>query len=429
MLTHPKIDGILFLIIKLTREESIMPYITGDAKTMKELNKKAILELVRRSKQISQPELSRLTGLTPATILTILEELKEKKLIIEHEPRYRPDGIVRTGRPARYFSINGDGGCVLGISIYKNLCKLSVIDYAAQQRFSSELIFPNETKPISALSAVVEEIEKLKESYDFSHIGIAVPGIIDQKTKIITHGETFLVGLPICQFIQEQCGLPTSLIHNTLALTTYEYIYEESNDTKNLIYIIINEGIGAGMVFDGKLFSGSQGIAVEIGHNFINGGGKQRILNDVSSNKAIKQRIFDRLQQESINIHYKDITSPEDLSIQLIKECYNMGDELTIHVVNEAAGYLGKAVVNLALTLNPDVVVLAGKITEADGFTETVINSIQADPSEAVKAVTSHMRIRQSQNIEETSALAAGVHALTQIGIVPDLSEGFCPGS
>lgn len=407
-----------------------MQYITGDAKTMKELNKKAILELVRRNKQISQPELSRLTGLTPATILAILEELKEKKLIIEHEQGYRPDGIARTGRPPRYFSINGDGGCVLGISIYKKLCKFSVIDYAAQQRFSSELMIPNETKPISALSSIVEEIEKLNNSFGFSHIGIAVPGIIDQKTNIITHGETFLVGLPICQFIEEQCGLTASLIHNTLALTTYEYIYEESNDTKNLIYVIIDEGIGAGMVFDGKLFSGSQGIAGEIGHNFINVSGKQKILNDVSSNKAMKQKIFERLQQEESTCkHYKGITSPDDLSIQLIKDCYNLGDELTIHVVNEAAGYLGRAVVNLALTLNPDVVVLAGKITEASGFTDTVINSIHSDPSEAVKAVTSHMRIRQSQNIDETSALAAGVHALTQIGIVPDLSEGFCPGS
>lgn len=397
-----------------------MSYITGDAKTLKELNKKAIFEFVRSYEYISQPELSQLTGLTPATILSILDELKQEQLIIELEPGFRPDGIARTGRPAKYFSINSDGGCVLGISVYKESCSFSVINYAAEQKYTTQLVLPKDTKPLSGLTAITNEIINLREKHDFSHVSLAVPGIIDMHTDIIIHGESFLVGLPICQYINEQCDIPVSLVHNTLALTKYEYIYGESNDTKNLIYILVDEGIGAGMILNGKLFSGSQGIAGEIGNNYVNISGRQKLLNQVSSNKAIKHKIFDKTQG---NRHpcYQSVLCPEELSIQQIVKAYELGDEVTVQVVNEAAGYLGKFLANLALTLNPDVMVVAGRITETPDFFSTMINSVQSDQSDAIKAVTRHLRIRQSKNLEQTSAIAAGVHALAQLGVSPEL--------
>lgn len=102
-------------------------------------------------------------------------------------------------------------------------------------------------------------------------------------------------------------------------------------------------------------------------------------------------------------------------------KAYELGDEVTVQVVNEAAGYLGKFLANLALTLNPDVMVVAGRITETPDFFSTMINSVQSDQSDAIKAVTRHLRIRQSKNLEQTSAIAAGVHALAQLGVSPEL--------
>ena len=393
-----------------------MSYITGDATTLKELNKAAIFELVRSHQHVSQPELSKLTGLTPATILSILDELKDAQLIIEREPGFRPDGIVRAGRPPRYFSINSDGGAVLGISVDKEFCNFSVINFAAQEELRDQLRLPKDTKPMTALTAISHKINELKSAYPLSHIGLVVPGIIDQQTQIVIHGETFLVGLPICQYIEEQCGIPVSLIHNTLALTKYEYVYGESRDTHNLLYILVDEGIGAGMILNGTLYSGAQGVAGEIGNNVINLSGKKKLLNEVSSNKAIRQKTFEKMRGQK-----HAVSSPEELSIEQIKERYQLGDEPIIKIVNEAAGYLGKFLVNMALTLNPEVIVIGGRITETPGFINTLTNSIHSDPSSASKAVTKHLRIRQSKSIERTSAIAAGVHALAQLGVSPNL--------
>jgi predicted NBD/HSP70 family sugar kinase len=398
--------------------------ITGSTETIKKLNKKAVLELVRKNGPISQPEINEKTDLTPATILNLLEELKNKKFIKEHKNNFKPDGIKKTGRPPKYFSLNKEGGQVLGIGFYKDHCDFVITNYGNEIIHYKEAKLNLKDKPMIWLNNIVKEIENIYKQFNFEHIGISLPGIIDEKSGIIIFSKTMqkLVGIPIAQYINEHLEVPISVVHNTIAKTKAEYWFGKNSLRDNMIYILIEEGVGAGMIFNGQIYCGENGYAGELGHTKINFDGRtNNTLNDYISNSSIVDRVYNKVQNGYKSNYFNKNMSKDDYTMEEILKSVKAGEDEITEVIKEGAGYLGKILSNKVLFLNPSLILIEGIICQMPGFIDIVKNSFLKEDSRTLEEISRNLDIRKASYSKQSRAIAGAVHALCKIGLLPEI--------
>ncbi len=384
---------------------------TGDTADIKKMNRKALLEIVRYHGPISQPKIYNMTNITPTTILSLLEELKSDNLIFQHDTSYRPDGITKSGRPPKYFSLNKNGKFVLGISVSNNIWEYTVVNLANEICLSKtcKVEINDPIKQIEDCKKVIKEV--LKE-FDIDHIGISVPGVVDEEKGMIIDGNSVLRGLPLKYLINREIKIPVVVVHNTLALSVCEFLIGEHALTDNVLYIYISEGVGAGMIFNGKAYSGADNYAGELGSTIINPGSNKSVtLNSFISNKAVvnfMKNNFD-VDEDKLDIDYALKMLPKDQALK--------------NFVRRGAGYLGKVLFNLTLLLNPNIIVISGKICYYNDFINVVKNSLNSTESELKSTVTKNLRITESsfKNKENSEALAGAVYALSELDVLPDI--------
>jgi glucokinase len=140
-----------------------------------------------------------------------------------------------------------------------------------------------------------------------------------------------------------------------------------------VIGMTLGTGIGGGLILEGKLYHGASDVAGEIGHTTIDSTGRRckcgnyGCLEAYASGPAIAERAREALrgdEGESILLSMVG-GDPKKITAQTIYEAAKKGDAIAREVVRETARFLGAGVSNLLNIFNPDVVVLAGGVTQA----------------------------------------------------------------
>ena len=134
----------------------------------------------------------------------------------------------------------------------------------------------------------------------------------------------------------------------------------------------IGTGIGGGLILDGKLYHGSSDAAGEIGHTTIDSTGRRckcgnyGCLEAYASGPAIAERAREHLQVDGDSILCAivdgDVTR---ITAQTVFEASKRGDPVAIEVVRDTAHFIGVGIANLINVFNPDMVVIAGGVTQA----------------------------------------------------------------
>jgi len=147
----------------------------------------------------------------------------------------------------------------------------------------------------------------------------------------------------------------------------------------------IGLGIGAGMVFDGKLYQGVDGYAGEIGHMTVvpSGNpcncGNYGCLETVASTSAMVFRVRQRIREGQDSILLRRTNGQLDtISTAMVLDAAQSGDRLAREVVAEASMFLGIAIANAVNVMNPSVVVLGGEILQqSDLFLQSIRETVR----------------------------------------------------
>jgi len=141
---------------------------------------------------------------------------------------------------------------------------------------------------------------------------------------------------------------------------------------RNVVLFTLGTGVGGGIVVDGSIVDGKNGAAGELGHLVIDfdhrlpcNCGKRGCLETVASATGIVNLARHHLRntaEDSLLRRY------DDFSAKRVFDCAKTGDAVALRTVDEAADYLGRAIAGVLLTLNPDVVVLGGGVSNAGPF-------------------------------------------------------------
>lgn len=208
---------------------------------------------------------------------------------------------------------------------------------------------------------------------DVLGVGIGSPGPLDrEKGLVIFTPNLGWRDFPLRDRIRDAVKLPTSLDNDANCATLGEWWLGAARGANHVVGLTIGTGIGGGLVLDRRLYHGASDVAAELGHTTIDTTGRRckcgnyGCLEAYASGPAIAERAREALaggepsrMPEMVGSDLSRITAA------LVFDAAKLGDALAIEVVKETARYLGAGVANMLNIFNPDVVVLAGGVTQA----------------------------------------------------------------
>ena len=208
---------------------------------------------------------------------------------------------------------------------------------------------------------------------DFAGVGIGSPGPLDRERGIVIVTPNLgWRNFPLRDEISKRVGLPASLDNDANCATLGEWWCGAAKGARHVIGITIGTGIGGGLILDGRLFHGASDVAGEIGHATIDSTGRRckcgnyGCLEAYASGPAIAERAREALAGGEPSILPKLVNDDlNKITAQLVYDAAKKDDAVARQVVRETANFLGAGVANLLNIFNPDVVVIAGGVTQA----------------------------------------------------------------
>lgn len=329
--------------------------------TIRDINKKIVLNYVRDRSPISRADIARETDLQRSTVSAIVEDLQNENLIEEIGT-----GASSGGRKPTLLKLRTGIPVAIGVDVTPSHTTIAVADLAGnileQETFETSSSMEKMNKEI------IGRIEKIIAKYpniEFE-VGISVPGIADQLSGNVIFVPYFhWNNWNIAQLITDKTGLSVKIENDANAISLAELWFggEETRKTSNFITVLVAEGIGTGIIFEGQIYRGENGAAGEFGHMIVGGGkapvkcscGSDDCWEARASEKATVARYIQEAAKENSETNIK--TFPE-----LIEAAKN-GDQLAIDVIKETSHYLAIGISNLIIGISPKKVIVSGLIT------------------------------------------------------------------
>jgi len=340
--------------------------------TIREINTQIVLNYVRDLAPISRAEIARATNLQRSTVSAIVDALLGADLIEDIGT-----GDSTGGRKPNLLRIRTGSPVAIGVDVGPVRTTVAVADLAGiileKVEFETNSDAEKETEQIiSKVSGFADKYES-----DELEVGLSVPGITDSANSRVTYVPYFRWrDWDVCSRIEKESGLNVTVDNdaNAIALAELWFGREKIRKTRNFITVLVSEGIGTGVVFEGQVYRGEKGDAGEFGHMIVGSQapvacscGSFECWEAFASNTASQAR-FERLI--SGNGHVKSGHSVIDLALE--------GDLKARESLAETAKYLGIGISNLIVGLGPQAVVVSGKITQVwDLIADEVHNAVE----------------------------------------------------
>ena len=238
------------------------------------------------------------------------------------------------------------------------------------------------TKPERGPEAVIERIAHcVQEAVDecdlnikqVRGVGIGSPGAIDPENgKVMFAGNLGWKDVPLKKALEAHLQVPVFLQNDCNVCTLGVHEVELEGKPRNMIGVFLGTGIGGGLILEGKLFTGFNRTAGEVGHMLLEINGPKCTCGNRGCWEALASRsaLFRQVQQ-AVKEGQKTVLTGmlgddlKDLRSGDLRKAIKQGDKFVEHIVEEAAKYSGIAVANLINILNPEVVVVGGGLMDA----------------------------------------------------------------
>ena len=345
---------------------------------IKTLNQVRLLNLIKNLGPISRSDLARESGISKVAVSDIVNRLNENGFILEIG---KGESTRRGGKRPTLLKLNPDNGFVIGMEIQRRHTTLMLANIESDIRDQETIHYPAGTPSAQVIKLLFDKIDELIERNDIPAdklvaIGIGIPGFIDYENGSLLFADTMegWKNLPLVRLFSERYQVPAIIENDVNTITLGESLYGTGGEQSNVICIWIGEGIGSGILIDGKLIRGVSGSAGEIGYlecrHFIDRhkchkiNTDHRYVGDILSEK----NLLDALQNELLN---GSSVSSEDEEKELLSTYLQLGDhgnEAVRQVLAEYASFLTIICTTFIKTLNPALILLSGRVISQSGY-------------------------------------------------------------
>ncbi len=343
--------------------------------TIRDINRQIVLNYVREREPISRAEIARETALQRSTISAIVESLKDEGLVEEVG-----SGESTGGRRPTMLCLRTVGAIALGVAITPTSTTVATSDLAG--RVMEQQRFPTDIDAETTLKLVISRIRQfLQRNRSIESIGISLPGLVDPAAGTAIYVPYFRWrDIPVTEIVSAACGLPVTIDNdaNAVALAELWFGRPEVIDARDFILVLVAEGVGTGIIFDGQVYRGQQGAAGEFGHMVIGthapvpcSCGSHDCWEAFSSERAALMRYHQSIGDSTISLGFGDLV---DRALG--------GEASAKSALTETALCLGVGISNLIVGFSPEAVIVGGEIARAwklveDALNETVKGSVR----------------------------------------------------
>ena len=316
-------------------------------------NRRIVLDLVRRSGEISRKDLVSQVALSPQTVANITRELESSDILVSRRRKAKKS----RGQPPIVFALNPHGGMSIGISLEPGLVSAALVNLTGEL-LESERLELDSNNPEVCLEAMLSMVSRLKSKAGADArvwgIGVSLPGPFGAG-ELSFVGPTAFDGwqdLRVLEQLHDKTGLHVSFSTDSKAGALGESLYGAAKNLKNFFYVHIGYGLGGVLVNGASVYQGADGNATELGHVPIAPGGRQCNC----GNRGCLERYVSIL---AFSEHYKR-RGMEPPGMEQVGNLILQDDEILVEWLEEASVHLRHAICFIENTLDPETIVIGG---------------------------------------------------------------------
>jgi predicted NBD/HSP70 family sugar kinase len=344
------------------------------ADTIRHINRQIVLNYVREKEPISRGEISHETALQRSTVSLIVEELKTRGLIDEIE------GESTGGRPPLLLRLRASGPVAIGVDLGTDETVVATGDLVG--RILKRETFVTEPDLETTFKRIQECVRDfLSSEPGIEGIGISLPGLVDPET-----GEAIFVphfkwrDWPVARELHAATGIPVLVENdaNAAALAELWLVRTEILDARDFIFVLVEEGLGTGIVFDGQIYHGTSGAAGEFGHMTI--AKDAPVACAAGSYECWEAFASERAALARFASMSNGAQAPAISFDQLVDRALHK-EKVAREALVETAHYLGLGISNVLKGLSPEAVIVGGRIARAWPIIADELNATVAQSS------------------------------------------------
>jgi predicted NBD/HSP70 family sugar kinase/biotin operon repressor len=333
----------------------------GSLGSLRERNRRELLDALRRRGSASRAELARLTGLSRSTVSTLVSDLQASGLVVEREHAQRPP---QQGRPPTLLTLDRSAGLILGIDFGHEQVHVAIADLSRTilaERVEALDVDHDAGEALAAAVALTEDAVAAA-SLDAGRIlcaGVGLSGPINRATGMVHAGKILpgWDGIRPVAALSQRLDVPVHLDNDANLGALAEVTLGAGVGARDAVYLMVSGGIGAGLILGGELYRGTGGTAGELGHVLVDEAGpicrcgNRGCLETYAGGPAIVE-----LLRPS---HGADLTLARVIALAA------GGDSGARRAIADAGRVLGRSVAAIVNAFNPELIVVGGSVGAA----------------------------------------------------------------
>ena len=330
---------------------------SGSLRSLRELNRLRVLEVVRERGLVSRADIARQTGLSRSTVSSLVGELQREGIVVEREAA----APAQAGRPAVLLALDPGAGAVVGVHFDHGALRVAVADLGHTILAAADRELDVDHDACEGLDTVVELVDEVLAEAGIERdrilgAGVGIAGPVDAASGTVG-GATILpgwVGIDVAGELERRLQMPVHLDNDANLGALAESVLGAGRDAQEMTYLMLSSGIGAGLILGGRLYRGAGGTAGEIGHVLVDEQGpmcrcgNRGCLETFAGAGALL-----------------DLLRRPGLTAQGMVEAAVAGDPGCQRVLADAGRVVGRAVAALCNQFNPELVVVGGRLAAA----------------------------------------------------------------
>lgn len=260
----------------------------------------------------------------------------------------------------------------IGIDIGGTKISAGVVDSSGNLIDSSKCSTPAEGGK-DLISSVVNLVKELNKKHEIKGIGISIAALIssDYGTIVGAPNIANLSKLNFVNEIKEEFKLPIIVENDANAAMWAEFKFGSAKGLNPVMFFIIGTGVGGGLVIDGKLFKGANGIGAEFGHmcvvpnGLLCGCGAKGCIEQYASGGALIRYANEALLANPDKSEEVLSFGEGKLSGTALTKAAKAGNELALAAFSKQADWLGLACASYSLIIDPQAIIIGGGVVDA----------------------------------------------------------------
>lgn len=333
------------------------------SRDVKKSNRAHLLNLLYFNEPTTRLDLSRDSGLSPATVTKIIAEMIEEGIVIE-------TGLEDSqgGRPRTTLNIDPEYGYFIGVDVGETHVYVELFDIKLRTlRDIRYALTSNEILPEEIARLIIDAVRTIQHDARIPDekiigIGVGVPGVVEREGGVSIFAPNWgwhNVGL--LDLLRDALRIPILLDNGAQAMALAEMWFGAGRGCNNMVVLLIGTGIGSGVIAEGKLYRGTSNSAGEWGHTCIELDGRACRCGSHGCIEAYAGApgIIEQLQERDPNNPILRAGSQVE-TIRALNTAAQNGDPLALAVLSRVSHTLGAGIANLINLFNPELIVIGG---------------------------------------------------------------------